>query len=251
MSAKVLIGTSGWNYFDWKGRFYPADLKPKEYLTHYAAQFQTTEVNYSFYHLPRPTTYENWAAQVPPDFIFAVKASRTITHIRRLRDAADLWREFLENALALGDRLGPILLQFPPSFKRDVELLADFFRESRRIRQFEGQSLAFEFRHDSWFVTEILELLRKHASAMVIAHSQRYPQASYAPTAPFVYLRLHGPGALFASEYSEKDLCEWAARIRKWLEASRKVYVYFNNDFHGYAVKNARTLAALLQGTNQ
>ena len=246
MPAKLFVGTSGWNYSDWRERFYPADVKPRQYLTHYATRFHTTEVNYSFYHLPKRSTYENWAAQVPPDFVFALKASRTITHIRRLRDVAELWREFLENASALNDRLGPVLLQFPPSFKKDAQLLAAFLAESSRLDNFGRRRLAFEFRHESWFAAEVYEVLRQHGSALVIAHSERYPQAPFVQTARFVYLRLHGPGALFASAYSEKQLRDWAAEIVKWMNAEKGVHVYFNNDFQGYAIENAVTLSGLI-----
>lgn len=246
MSAGLFIGTSGWNYYDWKGAFYPPDMRPNEYLTHYAKHFLTTEVNYSFYHLPKPSTYQNWYAQVPDSFTFALKASRTITHIRRLKQVTDPWQQFLENASALNTKLGPILLQFPPSLRKNVELLAAFLQMRHRLEHLKGCSLAFEFRHESWFDRETCELLKKHGSALVIAHSQRYPQAPYVPTARFVYVRLHGPGALFASPYSENQLVEWAAQVRGWLEADKSVYVYFNNDFHGYAPENAKTLAQLI-----
>ncbi len=246
MSAGVFIGTSGWNYYDWKGRFYPEDVKPKEYLSHYAKTFLTTEVNYSFYHLPKPSTYQNWSAQVPDDFVFAVKASRTITHIRRLKEVTEEWRVFRENASALGGKLGPILLQFPPSFRKDTGLLEAFLQAGRGSKRSSAQRLAFEFRHASWFDREICELLAGYQSALVVAHSQRYPQAPYVPTANFVYLRLHGPGALFASLYSEEQLSDWAAQVRSWTASGKSVFVYFNNDFHGYAIENARTLARLV-----
>lgn len=246
MPANLFIGTSGWNYYDWKGHFYPADLKPKEYLAHYARHFHTTEVNYSFYHLPKITTYQNWAAQVPEDFVFSVKASRAITHIRRLREATEAWQKFLENASVLGRRLGPILLQFPPSFKKNTELLAAFLQESHHLKEFKGLSLAFEFRHASWFDREVCEILKKHVGALVVAHSLRYPQAPFVPTARFVYVRLHGPGALFASSYSEDQLSDWAAQVKCWMASGKSVYVYFNNDFRGYAIENAKTLATLV-----
>lgn len=249
MAGKLLVGTSGWNYYDWKGFFYPETLKARDYLTHYARHFRTTEVNYSFYHLPKPTTYENWAVQVPEDFIFAIKASRVITHIRRLRDVADIWQKFLENASILGNKLGPILLQFPPSFKRSADLLDGFLEHSAKLKAFRGTRLALEFRHASWYDGETYEILKRHGCALVIAQSERYPQAPYVSTARFVYLRLHGPGALFASSYSQDQLAHWAARIREWMAETESVYVYFNNDFHGYAIENARMLEDLVPGT--
>ncbi len=246
MPPKLYIGTSGWNYYDWKDRFYPADSKPREYLAYYSRHFPTTEVNYSFYHLPKPTTYQNWAAQVPDNFVFAVKTSRVITHIRRLKDVADEWQLFLDNASALGRKLGPVLLQFPPSFKKNAGLLAAFLQESPHMQGPTGVRLALEFRHASWFDDEIRELAYTHGSTLALAHSQRYPQASFDPAAPFVYLRLHGPGALFASSYSRSELGAWARQIRGWMASGKSVYIYFNNDFGGYAIENAKALTGLL-----
>ncbi|HYK90878.1 MAG TPA: DUF72 domain-containing protein [Acidobacteriota bacterium] len=246
MSPNVFVGTSGWNYCDWKGGFYPETLKPREYLDYYAKHFHTTEVNYSFYHLPKPGTYLNWASQVPGDFIFAVKASRTITHIRRLKQATESWRIFLENASVLGTRLGPILLQFPPSFKKNCDVLSAFLQERHHPEGLKHPCLAFEFRHSSWFDDEVCQLLQKHGCALVIAHSLRYPMAPFLPTAGFVYLRLHGPSALFASPYSDDQLRDWSTRIQGWLKVGKDVYVYFNNDVRGYAIGNAKFLASLI-----
>jgi len=246
MKAKpeLRIGTSGWNYGDWQGRFYPPDLPSRQYLGWYAKHFRTVEVNYSFYHLPRPSTYENWAAQVPDEFVFAVKASRLITHIRRLEQAHEEWRRFLDNAAVLGGKLGPILLQFPPSFKANTDALGAFL--SATPKPFE---LAFEFRHASWFGPEVLEMLRKHHAALVIADSERYPQAPAVPTASFTYLRFHGPAELFASNYSDEQLRAWSNRIRTWLSEGVSVHAYFNNDFHGHALANAQTLAGFLDAS--
>lgn len=240
--GELRIGTSGWNYGDWSGVFYREPLKSKEYLSYYARHFGTVEVNYSFYHLPRPETYLNWSGQTPEGFVFAVKASRAITHINRLKNVEDAWRKFLGNAEVLGRKLGPALLQFPPSFRGDRALLAHFLdlTGQHKVR------LAFEFRHASWFTGAVAGLLREKGAAMVTAQSSRYPQAPLEATAPFIYLRFHGPEQLFASSYSDEQLRAWAARIRDWLAAPLDVYVYFNNDFHGYALSNARTLAGLV-----
>ncbi len=244
--GELLAGTSGWNYYDWKGRFYPADLKAKDYLAHYAKHFLTTEVNYSFYHLPQPTTYSNWASQVPKDFVFAVKASRFITHIRRFREVEEAWQKFLDNAAVLGQQLGPILLQLPPSFRQDTKLLEGFLQDTRMRRGSKDLRLAFEFRHATWFDDPVYEILEQHGAALVIAHSQPYPQAPCLVTAPFVYLRFHGPGRLFASEYSREELEGWAKKIRTWLTRGMAVYAYFNNDYHGYALENAKLLGDLV-----
>lgn len=236
------VGTSGWNYGDWKGLFYPEQLRSKDYLRFYAEHFSTTEVNYSFYHLPKPSTYRNWAGQTPEGFVFAVKASRYLTHVKRLRDVAEEWRRFLTHTMALGVKLGPVLLQFPPSMRGDGDLLRRFLEPERPA----PVKLACEFRHPSWFDPEIYELLREHNTALVIAQSGRYPQAPAIPTARFWYLRFHGPGSLFASKYSERELREWARRIRGWLDAGSEVYAYFNNDVGGYAIDNAKTLLRMV-----
>jgi len=240
--GRLRIGTSGWNYGDWKGIFYPEDLRSKDYLACYARHFSTTEVNYSFYHLPRPSTYLNWAVQTPEGFVFAVKASRVITHIRRLNEAEEEWSNFLTNASELGEKLGPVLLQFPPSFKADGKRLRNFLALTARLELPRPVALAFEFRHASWFDPEVCETLRRAKAALVVAQSERYPQAPAVPTAAFMYLRFHGPGQLFASSYSDEELREWSRRIRGWLAAGKDVYAYFNNDFQGHAIANARTL---------
>lgn len=240
--AELRIGTSGWTYGDWKGRFYPEDLKPADYLSWYAQRFDTTEINYSFYHLPLAKTFEKWAAQTPDKFVFAVKVSRYITHILRLEGVREAWEKFLDRASHLGGKLGPLLLQLPPSFRADPVRLEAFLETSRQLG---ARRLAFEFRHASWFVPEIAALLSKHDAALVIAHSSRYPCPPPQATASFVYLRFHGPKELFASRYSEAELAEWAKHIRAWRREGRSVYAYFNNDWYGYAIENAEMLARL------
>jgi len=244
--ARLLIGTSGWTYLSWKGAFYPKDLPSQRYLEFYSAEFSTTEVNYSFYHLPKPETYAKWAAQVPDGFAFAVKASRFITHVKHLADVEKAWATFVENALALGSHFGPILLQFPPSFRCDRKRLASFLKsvqnpasKSRSLR------LAFEFRHPSWFTVETYELLRQHHAALCIADSPRYPRRDVV-TADFVYLRFHGRTELFASKYTDAQLAEEAEKIRRYYRDELDVYVYFNNDAEGHAVTNARTLRRMV-----
>lgn len=245
-SGRLWIGTSGWTYPHWRGLFYPPALKSSEYLRHYSRQFRTTELNYSFYHAPRPETYRKWAQQTPEDFLFAVKVHRSITHRERLRGADAAWKGFLESASVLGPKLGPFLFQFPPSFRCDRGLLADFLEDSRGLAHGSTLRLAFEFRHASWFDAGVETILRRFGAALVIAHSSRYPQAPSVATANFVYLRFHGPGALFSSSYSEEDLRVWAERIRQWLSERLDVYAYFNNDAAGCAIANAKTLKALV-----
>jgi len=244
--SNLFIGTSGWVYSHWQGIFYPENLKSEEKLKYFSQHFQTTEVNYSFYHLPRPTTYQKWYLETPTDFIFAIKASRFITHIKRLKGVKEAWKTFLENASNLKEKLGPILFQFPLSSKatpENLERLKEFLKVvqknfSRTV--LEKLRVAFEFRHKSWCEEKIYKLLKKYNIAWVIADSPRYPKEEVV-TADFVYLRMHGSKVLFASKYTKKELSFLAEKIKKWLKTC-DVYCYFNNDFHGYAVENAKEL---------
>src|SRR5579862_1416664 len=185
---QFFAGTSGWNYRNWRGTFYPENLPAKKYLSFYAQNFRSAEVNYSFYHLPQVGTYESWYATAPDDFVFALKLSRFITHIKRLHDVREPWTEFLKGARTLKEKLGPILLQFPPSFHANDENL-------RRLGDFLGYAskddvrLAIEFRHESCFGPPMLSLLRKYGAALVIAHSSRFPVPEAMATAPFMYFR--------------------------------------------------------------
>ena len=267
--TKLFIGTSGWVYSHWEGIFYPEDLPAKDKLKYFSKHFKTAEINYSFYHLPRPSTYQNWYNQTPEDFLFAVKASRFITHIKRLQGIKKAWKQFIENALYLKEKLGPILFQFPPSFKATTETitrLEKFLKltEARPLSVLQGSILcrkAFEFRDKSWCDKKIYNLLKKHNAAWVIADSPRYPYIetllkfrsgrlakgenrpkAEVVTADFVYIRMHGSKVLFASKYTKKELSYLAEKIKKWLKQGLSVYCYFNNDFHGYAIENARTL---------
>jgi uncharacterized protein YecE (DUF72 family) len=246
-SPEFRVGTSGWNYYDWRGEFYPAELKPREWLKFYAREFDTTEVNYSFYHLPRRTTYESWSASTPDNFVFALKASRPITHLKRLHNVAAEWRKFIDGAAALGAKLGPILLQFPPSFAAKRESLTRLEKFLDRAARSPGRRLAFEFRHASWFEKAPLSILERHAAALVVAQSSRYPQPEIAAAAPFAYFRFHGPRELFASSYSGAELRGWARAIKAILNEGRDVYAYFNNTAFGYAIANAYALRKLIR----
>jgi len=243
--SNLFIGTSGWVYSHWDGIFYLEDLPSKDKLKYFSQHFKTTEINYSFYHLPRPSTYQKWYSQVPADFIFAVKTSRFITHIKRLNGVQKAWRQFLENALYLKEKLGPILFQFPPSFKVNTEnaqRLENFLKTiNNQQLTINNLRFAFEFRHQSWCNKKVYNLLKKYNIAWVIADSPSYPKAEVV-TANFIYIRLHGSKVLFTSNYTKKELSSLAQKIKKWLKQNLDVYAYFNNDFSGYAIENARTL---------
>ncbi len=248
---KLYIGTSGWAYSHWEGIFYPKDLKSKDKLKYFSQYFRTAEVNYSFYHLPKPITYQNWYKQTPEDFIFSVKVSRFITHIKRLKKVNSAWRVFLKNALILKEKLGPILFQFPPSFKatkENTKRLKEFLR-ILKSRTSKGSSaskrlrFAFEFRHISWCDNKVYDLLKKYGIAWVIADSPAYPKAEEI-TANFIYIRMHGSRILFSSNYTKQELKNLAQKIKKWLK-KYDIYVYFNNDAYGYAIENAKVLKSL------
>ena len=245
--ARLLIGTSGWVYRSWKGPFYPEDLPSRRYLEFDAGEFSTTEINSSFYHLPRPDTYVNWGRQVPPDFVFAVKASRFLTHIKRLIDPQEPWQRFLAGAVKLARHLGPILLQFPPGFRKDVPRLSAFLKIAHQSRPPRSRPrLVFEFRHESWFSDEVYAVLKRHKAAWCIADGAKYPRKDLV-TADFAYIRYHGRSQMFASSYSRAELTKEARLIKGYLQDGHDVFAYFNNDAKGYAVKNARMLRKLLE----
>ena len=235
------IGCSGWNYAHWRRLVYPAGLPARRWLEHYATLFDTVEVNSSFYRLPTRKAVAGWAAQAPQGFCFAVKASRYLTHVRRLRELPEgiaLLAERLEPLVEAG-RLGPILWQLPESFRRDDERLASALAALPPGRH------AWEFRHASWFVPEVEELLRAHGAALVIGDHPRRPFQTRALTADWTFMRFHYGHRGRDGNYSRRELEDWA----RWIEATRAradVYAYFNNDWSGYAVANGLLLRRLL-----
>jgi len=239
--GKLYIGTSGWVYSHWEGIFYPEDLSGKDKLKYFSQHFKTTEINYSFYHLPKATTYQNWYKQTPKDFIFSIKASRFITHIKRLKDVKIPWKTFLENALNLKEKLGPILFQFPPNFSATEENIKRLEKFLTILRSRVSGKYAFEFRHETWCNEKIYKLLKKYNCAWVISNSSSFPKAEEI-TANFIYIRMHGSKVLFSSKYTNKELKDLAQKIKKWQKENKDVYIYFNNDALGYAVENAKQL---------
>ena len=246
--ARAYIGTSGWNYRQWRGSFFPEGLPTKQWLSFYAGRFDSVEVNYSFYRLPSKEICETWYQQTPKSFRFAMKASRYITHIKRLRNTRESWDIFLERVLILKQKLGPILLQFPSSFQAteaNLQAVDDFLQYAGKTNT--SRRLALEFRHRSCFGQEMLAILRNHRAALVISHSSRYPVPEIAATSDFVYFRFHGPTEMFASSYSDADLRDWAEKMKTFLGMQRDVYAYFNNDSGGHAPRNAQILLRGLQ----
>ncbi len=242
MPARFRVGTSGWSYDHWREIFYPSRLPSRERLAFYVDHFDTVEVNASFYRLPSEETLRNWRRTVPRDFRFTMKASRYLTHLKRLADPEEPLKTFLDRARVLGSRLGPVLFQLPPRWKVNPERLGRLLRLLPARRRF-----VFEFRDPSWFNDEVRELLTRRGVAFCIYHmvGQRCPTWV---TAPFVYLRFHGSSGAYGGSYPPRSLARWAQRAREWIREGRDVYAYFNNDTGGQAVRNARDLAMRVGG---
>jgi uncharacterized protein YecE (DUF72 family) len=237
----VRIGCSGWNYAHWRERVYPKGLPAREWLRHYAELFDTVEVNTTFYRLPRRESVAAWVRESPPEFVFAVKASRYLTHMKRLLDMEQGQERFYERIepLVASPKLGPVLWQLPESFRRDDERLAGALEKLRPGRH------GFEFRHASWFTDEVYDLLRHHGVALVIGDHPERPFQAYELTADWTFIRFHYGSRGRGGNYSDRELEEWARRIGRWRETA-DVYAYFNNDWNGYAVRNGLLLRKLL-----
>jgi uncharacterized protein YecE (DUF72 family) len=233
------VGTSGWQYRDWRGPFYPVRLAQARWLEHYAAGFATVEVNNTFYRLPERSTFEEWAARTPADFRFAMKASRYLTHIRRLREPAEPVARMLDHAGGLGRKLGPVLLQLPPNLRADPDRLADTLaRFPRRV------PVAFEPRHESWFTDELYRVLEKHNTALCLTDRAR-KRGPMVRTADWYFLRFHEGLARPRPCYGDRALAGWAERLAEQWPTSADGYVFFNNDHRACAVHDAARFAAL------
>lgn len=235
----VRIGCSGWSYRDWRGTFYPPGTPTSRWLEHYASVFDTVEVNATFYRLQAVETVRAWAEQVPEGFLFAVKASRYLTHMRRLRDIeAGIGRfwERIEPLLEAG-KLGPVLWQLPESFERDDEVLAGALGELPTAEH------CFEFRHPSWFSADVRALLEEHGASLALGDDPRRLLPDASPVGPLAYVRFHYGSRGRDGNYSDRELDGWRRRIAAW-RSKRRVFAYFNNDWRGFAPRNALTLRA-------
>src|SRR5688572_24073183 len=242
--GNVWIGTSGWVYPHWKGRFYPAKLPASRWLAHYASIFDTVELNNPFYRQPSRQTFERWRDAVPDSFVYSVKLNRFLTHIKRLNIEAESVERSYGTMAGLGRKLGVVLAQLPPKMKFEAERVDRYFRMvSRRRRRH-----ALEPRDDSWFSAESQALLRRRKVALCIQDSAKWTTRPDLVTADFVYLRFHGPEALYGSGYSDAQLREWAKRICDWLAGGLEVYAYFNNDVPDHAPRDAQRLRELIGG---
>jgi uncharacterized protein YecE (DUF72 family) len=237
------VGTSGWQYRSWRGRFYPKRVVAARWLEHYAERFATVEVNNTFYRLPPRATFESWRARVPDDFAVAVKASRYLTHYRRMREPAEPVDRLLDHATGLGRALGPVLLQLPPDFPIAIDRL------EQTLETFAGRArVAVEFRHASWFVDEVREVLAAYDAALVLADRDGRPLTPMWRTADWCYVRFHAGTASPRPCYGKRALDSWSRRIRDLWPGDVDGYAYFNNDTEGCAVRDAIVFAHLAAG---
>jgi uncharacterized protein YecE (DUF72 family) len=245
--TKAFIGTSGWSYPHWgDGVFYPKELRSSDWLSYYAQHFSTVEINFSFYRLPPGKIFEAWREKTPAHFRFAVKASRFLTHVKKLTEVDEPLRRLWTNARGLDDKLGPLLFQLPPSLPYGQERLEGFLSSLTLLTGESGCRAVLEVRNPTWLCPGCFDSLSQAGVALCLSD---WPDLVVEGplTADFVFLRRHGPGQLYASEYSLAQLEKEAQRIGDWLNQGREVFIYFNNDASGWAVKNARTLAHLLR----
>lgn len=235
------IGTSGWTYDHWLGRFYPKEGHGESRLRQYARTFRTVEINASFYRMPTPKAMQAWLAETPNNFVFAAKTSRFITHMKRLRDPEVHIPIFFGRIAEMAPKLGPLLIQLPGNFRADLDRLGRF------CDLLPPHRYALELRHESWWTDEVWDFLRARGLAFCLFHlaGRETPQAI---TADFVYVRLHGPGAAYQGSYDDAALDRWQDLVEGWLAEGRDVYVYFDNDEKAYAAEDARRLMERLGG---
>jgi uncharacterized protein YecE (DUF72 family) len=243
-SMDLYIGTSGWSYEHWHGIFYPEDLRSDKYLEFYTTRFSCVELNSCFYHLPLKKTAEGWMNRTPESFKFCPKLSRFITHQMQLMSIEGAMEKFFAVFAEMKEKMGPVLIQLPPGLLYDEQRMRYFFELIKE--EYSQFRFAVEIRNKSWINDNFFGLLKSYGIGFVIADSgKRYPYYETV-TADFVYLRLHGREQLYASDYSENDLKQYAEMVSVWLDDNKKVWVFFNNDYHGYAVKNAEKLKEIL-----
>jgi uncharacterized protein YecE (DUF72 family) len=241
MAAKYYVGCSGWHYEHWRGLYYPKDLPKPKWLSFYAQQFDTVELNNSFYRLPSEQAFGTWRESTPDNFVFAVKVSRFITHIKRLRNLGSAVENFLSRAAFLKGKLGPLLYQLPPSMRRNDELLEDLLSTLPSEYQ-----QVIEFRHESWIDEKVFDILRRHNVGLCVFDMPGF-SCPLVATGDFAYVRFHGSEGLYSSRYSDEELTRWARRIAGLGRSIKASYIYFNNDAEAFAVGNAVTLRNLLK----
>ena len=232
-AALFHVGCSGWQYRHWRGHLYPADLPIARWFDHYASVFDTVEINNSFYRLPEADTFEAWRTRAPAGFLFAVKASRFLTHMKKLKDPEGPISRFFERAARLGRKLGPVLYQLPPRWPKNLPRLEEFLAALPR-----GRRHVLEFRERSWYSEDVLAALERARVALCL-HDMPGSEWFERPVGPFVYVRFHGSGAKYGGRYPDHTLERWAERLAREVSRQRDVYAYFNNDWGGHAPRDA------------
>ncbi len=235
-APQIRIGTSGWHYWHWAGLFYPEDLPKSDWLKFYAKSFDTVELNNTFYHLPKPSSVKTWYKQTPKNFLYAVKASRYITHIKRLKDVSEELNLFYKIITPLKSKLGPILFQLPPSFKKNLKRLEDFLKLLPKKKL-----AAIEFRNDSWYTQDTFDLLNEYNIGFC-THDLPGLESPRIVTGPLIYLRFHGTESRYAGNYSPSALQDYANWLKENFNTVKGIYAYFNNDYNAFAVTNAKQL---------
>lgn len=238
---RYFVGTSGWHYDHWRHQFYPEGLAKAKWLEFYATHFTTVEINNSFYRLPSEAAFAVWRDSSPGDFAFALKVSRFITHIKRLKNTQEAVDNFISRARVLGKKMGPLLYQLPPNMHRDDDRLDSFLSALPR-----GLKHVIEFRHQSWLGDGIFEILHKHNAGLCVFDMPSF-SCPLVATADFAYVRFHGSASLYSSSYSDEELAGWAKKLINLARNLEAVYIYFNNDAEAFAARNAMTLRGFLQ----
>ena len=237
----VFTGTSGWSYDHWSGSFYPDGLPHKDWLVYYARHLHSLEINNSFYHLPDKKVLQQWYETVPDNFVFTAKASRYITHMKKLKDPKTSVAAFFDRISVLDDKLGPIIFQLPPHWGFNPQRLEEFLCILSTDYRY-----AFEFRDHSWHNSQTLDLLKKYNAAFCIYELDGF-LSERDVTTDFVYVRLHGPNGAYQGCYDSRTLAGWAGAFSTWSAQGRDIYCYFDNDEEGYAARNALTLQSMLE----
>ena len=240
ISSKYYIGCSGWHYDHWRGLYYPEGLPKAKWLQFYAKQFNTVELNSSFYRLPTEKAFTNWQESSPDNFVFSVKVSRFITHIKRLKNLDSAVDNFLSRACFLENKLGPLLYQLPPNMKRNDEVFENFLSLLPKNYQH-----VFEFRHESWLDDSVFRTMERYNAALCVFEMPDL-NCPIIATSDFAYIRFHGSASLYSSCYSDEELSQWAEKIARLGQNLKAIYIYFNNDAEAFAIRNALTLREYL-----
>ncbi|MCE6987820.1 DUF72 domain-containing protein [Dyadobacter sp. CY323] len=238
-NGKIHIGTSGWSYKHWRDIFYPAEVKPADYLSYYADRFKVSELNTSFYRLPLKSTVTKWITMVPEGFLFCPKMSRYLSHLKKLHDPEEPLQRFFDIFDPIEKHLGPILVQLPASLRFNPEIIEHLYQVFSE--KYASYRFAMEVRHDSWFSEESLSLMKKHKVTLVFAQSERFPYLEEV-TAKDIFFRFHGPTDLYSSSYPDSALEEYARKFFDWSNEGHTIWAFFNNDVNGHAFRNAAKL---------